>query len=962
MATPSNSSSPLESVQAPNPNSSNYAMSSSSYASLTIQNIGSMVPIKLKRSNYLPWRALFAPILRRYKLLGIIDGTEVCPSPLLSDRSINPDFDIWNEKDQNLLIWLNSTLSEEVIPFTVGVSSSRDLWIKLEQRFGVVSDAHIHQLRSRLQSIQKGSQSISDYLQQIKEISDALMAAGAPVTDRDLIAATLAGLPDEFESFTDSLLLRLSHTTLDELHGLLLTKELSMTRRKKAASSNTTEHFHAFAAHSLPPLLPTPPPHQAFAVQPQSSRDNYRGSHRGNYRGNARGHRGNYKGTNFRGNYQGFRGNSQGSRGIQCQICGSNSHEAIDCFDRMNPDIFGKVPPAKLAAMCAHFSSKPTPSWLIDSGATSHITNDISNISSPTPYRGEDKVYIGDGKGLTITNVGSSFLHTPSATFKLQHVLHVPQMQHNLLSAYQFLKDNYCSLTLNSDGSFVKDRSTGKTLLRGPVKDGFYPLQCTSQSSQSSHRSATSPTALISVKASISVWHSRLGHPSSSIFRRVLSTNKLALTGKASVDFFCSHCALAKSHKQPFSSVSSTSSSCLELLHCDLWGPAPVMSVSGSRYYLLIVDDYSKYSWFFPLQSKSAVYSVLVQFKSYVENLLGNKIKVFRSDSGGEFTSTALQNFFKTHGIIHQFSCPHTPEQNGCAERKHRHLVETARTLLVASNVPHVFWVEAFSTAIYLINRLPISGMMQSPWELLFHTFPDYCRLKVFGCSCFPWLKPYTTSKLDSKSKYCVFLGYSLQHKGYRCLDPLTQRVYISRHVIFDESTFPFHHSHPLSPSASRFNTASPVVSSVDLQFTVPHSSRSCTTSASLTVPPTAPIASHAPTAPTAHTAPIDSHAAPVASHADYVASHVDSVTSHDLLAAPIDSHDPTVDSIGLPISVPSVSSTVHNTHPMLTRSKAGIFKPKAFSATKHPLPSSLDFVPSTYLQASKHAHWRTAM
>ncbi|KAM1576299.1 hypothetical protein ACFX10_032632 [Malus domestica] len=166
---------------------------SNSHTYLTIQNIGSMVPIKLKRSNYLSWCALFAPILRRYKPLDIVDGTEPCPLPFLLDRSINPDFEIWYEKDQNLLIWLNCTLSKDVIPFTVCVSSARDLWIKLEQGFGRVSDAHIHQLQSHLQAIQKGTQSMADYLQQLKEISYSLFAAGAPIYDRDLMAATLAG-------------------------------------------------------------------------------------------------------------------------------------------------------------------------------------------------------------------------------------------------------------------------------------------------------------------------------------------------------------------------------------------------------------------------------------------------------------------------------------------------------------------------------------------------------------------------------------------------------------------------------------------------------------------------------------------------------------------------------------------------------------------------------------------------
>ncbi|KAM2298739.1 hypothetical protein ACFXTI_000677 [Malus domestica] len=122
---------PLSSPSAPmNPNSSN----SSLVSSISIQNISCMVPTKLKKDNYLAWRALFAPIFRRYKLTGIIDGSEKCPPPFLPDPSgvtseiPNPNFEIWYEKDQNILIWLNSTLSEDLIQFTVGVSSSRELW------------------------------------------------------------------------------------------------------------------------------------------------------------------------------------------------------------------------------------------------------------------------------------------------------------------------------------------------------------------------------------------------------------------------------------------------------------------------------------------------------------------------------------------------------------------------------------------------------------------------------------------------------------------------------------------------------------------------------------------------------------------------------------------------------------------------------------------------------------------
>ncbi|KAB2629424.1 hypothetical protein D8674_034219 [Pyrus ussuriensis x Pyrus communis] len=664
-----------------------------------------MVPIKLKSSNYLPWRALFAPILRRYKLLGVIDGTKIYPPPFLADRSLNPAAEEWYEKDQNLLIWLNSTLSEEIIPFTVGVSSFRELWVKLEQRFGGVSEANIHQLRSRLQSVQKGSNSISVYLQQIKEIADSLHVAGSSVSDRDLIAATLHGLPDEFESFIDSIMLRLSSTSLDELHGLLLTKELSMARRKTVAS--VVEPFQAFSVQSQPHLLPTPSAAQFSPLQSASRYNSNRGkSSRGQFVSN----RGNH---NYRGNFTPNRGNRiyQGSRNHS----GSSHFKAIDCFDRMNPEICGRIPPAKLAAMCVHHSAKSSQPWLIDSGATSHITNDVANLSSPTPYTGEDKVYVGNGKSLSIHN----------------NVLHVPSMAHNLVSAYQFLKDNNCSLTLDPYGSTVKDRISGRTLLRGMVKDGFYPLPSSSNSFPTLH------SAFLSVKAPVQVWHRRLGHPSSSIFRRVISTTSLAVHGKSTVDFFCSDCALAKNHKLPFGVASSTTTRSLQLLHCDLWGPASVKSSSGFQYYLLLVDDFSKYSWFFLLKAKS--------------------------------------------------------------------------------------------------DSLPLPP------------------------SPFTSVSPVSSSSMDLS-----FTKYTQQ---------------------------------PLPAAAASSSSPSPSSSIPDAVVAIS--------------PPT---------------------------------------------GAP-----PPGSSVVSP-SAPGPLPVSDNAHPMVTRSKAGIYKPKAYAATKHPLPVPLDFVPSTYLQASKHAHWRAAM
>ena len=207
---------------------------------------------------------------------------------------------------------------------------------------------------------------------------------------------------------------------------------------------------------------------------------------------------------------------------------------------------------------------------------------------------------------------------------------------------------------------------------------------------------------------------------------------------------------------------------------------------------MIFVDDFSKYTWLFPLKNKSDVFNTFTEFHKKAERQFSQKIGAFQSDWGGEFQS--LNMYLKTSGIHHRVSCPYTPEQNGTAERKHRHLIETSLALLKQASLPPTFWDEAVTTASFLINRMPTPLLAnQSPYEKLFQHSPDYSFLKTFGCLCYPHLRAYTSHKLNYWSEKCVFLGYSSMHLGYRCLSLITNRIYISRDVIFDEQVFPFH-------------------------------------------------------------------------------------------------------------------------------------------------------------------------
>lgn len=158
-----------------------------------------------------------------------------------------------------------------------------------------------------------------------------------------------------------------------------------------------------------------------------------------------------------------------------------------------------------------------------------------------------------------------------------------------------------------------------------------------------------------------------------------------------------------------------------------------------------------------------------------------------------EFTSTAFYHFCSSHGIIHQTSCPHTPQQNGTAERKHWHLIECSLIMLSHSNLPLSYWSYIVSIATHIINRLPTRLFQnKSPLELLFQSKLDLLHLKTFGCTCFPLLKPYNKHKLQPHTKPCIFHDYPAYSKGYICLEPNTLRIYKSRHVLLNEFEFLF--------------------------------------------------------------------------------------------------------------------------------------------------------------------------
>jgi histone deacetylase 1/2 len=247
-----------------------------------------------------------------------------------------------------------------------------------------------------------------------------------------------------------------------------------------------------------------------------------------------------------------------------------------------------------------------------------------------------------------------------------------------------------------------------------------------------------------------------LGHPAFPIVPRVLRDNNLPFVNDRSIESVCDSYQRAKSHQFPYDSLNKRSAAPLDLIHSDVWGPAPT-SIGRFSYYVSFIDDHTKYTWIYLLRQKSDVFAVFRDFQALVERKFDKKIISMQTDWRGEYER--LNSFFQRIGIAHRVSCPHAHQQNGAAERKHRHIVEVGLALLANASVPLKYWDEAFVTAARLINLLPSKVLnYQIPAELLLHEKPDYSSLRVFGCACWPNLRPFNSRKLAFRSKRCAFV------------------------------------------------------------------------------------------------------------------------------------------------------------------------------------------------------------
>jgi transposase InsO family protein len=288
------------------------------------------------------------------------------------------------------------------------------------------------------------------------------------------------------------------------------------------------------------------------------------------------------------------------------------------------------------------------------------------------------------------------------------------------------------------------------------------------------------------------LWHHRLAHVGMKNLHKLLKGEHIL--GLTNVHFekdrVCSACQAGKQvgSNHPHKNIMTTDRP-LELLHMDLFGLIAYISIGRSKYCLVIVDDYSRFTWVFFLQKKSQTQETLKGLLRRAQNEFGLRIKKIRGDNGTEFKNSQIEGFLEEEGIKHEFSSPYTPQQNGIVERKNRTLLDMARTMLDEYKTPDRFWAEAINTACYSINRLYLHRIFKkTSYELLTDKKPNVSYFRVFGSKCFILVKRGIKSKFAPKAVEGFLLGYDSNTRAYRVFNKSTGLVEVSCDIVFDET------------------------------------------------------------------------------------------------------------------------------------------------------------------------------
>lgn len=410
--------------------------------------------------------------------------------------------------------------------------------------------------------------------------------------------------------------------------------------------------------------------------------------------------------------------------------------------------------------------------WVVDSGATSHMTPNKSWLSNIEMFQSPTDVRLGGDKPLKA--VGKGDLITPN--IKLANVLWVPNLRYNLFSV-STASDNGCQVLFSGFNGAPKIVKNNRILMTGTKKGNLFTISLVPNKPENE-------TVLMA--GTVEDWHERFGHASTESIQRLIDSKAVkGLHINSKEEQQCEACVHGKACRVPHKTRTPKELP-LGVLHFDTVGPITPLSLGKNSYFVLATDQKSGYKFIEFVPTKSTIWSKVMKIISDFECDANQAVKRVYSDQGTEFKNKRLSEWLEGKGIGQYFSVSYTPKQNGLAERSNRTIIDGATTLLLKSKLPANLWAEACNVVVYTSNRLLKSrSEMRTKYELLFGRPPNVGNLRVFGSRVLKINQKHERTKFGAKGSVWKFVGYSDRFNTYKIYNPETKEVRNECDLIF---------------------------------------------------------------------------------------------------------------------------------------------------------------------------------
>jgi hypothetical protein len=723
-------------------------------------------------SNWSSWKARMVFVLEDLELWDIVEA--VVPAIPVTAPVLVAEYRKRNNKAKRTI---SDGVRDHIIPHVTGKAHAYQMWAALISLYESSNENRKMVLHDRLRSIRMlKDESVSSFLARFTQIRDELGAVGEVIVPNSLVRQALQSFTKPWGPFIQGIVAREALPTWERMWDDFAQEEI----RLASESSGQRQQQSGQGGEDL-------------ALWAKGKKKAGRGGRQGPKTGGQPQRSGG--GAESGSGQSSGHGSGQGRdmSKVKCFVCKKFGHYAGQCPNRKKKkggtaataeetDFQTQFQQECAFPVCCSSVEYSPHIWYIDSGASSHITSVREHFSDLRDTEVRIDISLGDNRVVTVAGIGTvSFRRENLPPISFTDVLFVPGMKKNLISV-STLQDRGFEVSFRGTEVLIYPR--GCSIDSGQVigvREGdlyrllFQPLHALVASSDSSGQLCE-------------LWHRRMAH----LHHGALGGLREVVTGVPQISIehqdVCRGCALGKFAKASFPSSDSRSAGILDLVHTDVCGPMSRKSLSGCEYYLTFIDDYSRKTWIYFLKAKSEVFARFQEFRALVENQSGKRIKVLRSDNGGEYSSRQFVDFCAQHGIRRQMTVPYNPQQNGVAERKNRAITGAARSMLHDQSLPLYLWAEACGTAVYLQNRSPhrILGKM-TPEEAFTGRRPDVEHIRIFGCSTFSHVPSERRTKLDPTAQQGILVGYSEVSKAYRIYIPPLRKVVVSRDVRFEE-------------------------------------------------------------------------------------------------------------------------------------------------------------------------------